>query len=130
MTFDEENMSGCHCVDYYRNQAVQGGNGLPVYSVQQGHGIFSSLFRMAVPLLKTAARVALPKLARSGVRAAKAVATGSNVKRALKRGLASAAEESIKDLARKAINTGKTKRKRQKVGGRRRGNIKKTQDAF
>jgi hypothetical protein len=69
--------------DYYNQQA---GNGLSFYQgsqQQQGHGLggfFRSLFRAAVPLLKSGAKAVGKQVLRSGVDLAQDALQGKNLK--------------------------------------------------
>lgn len=108
--------------DYYVRQV--GGGHLPVFAGgrgQRGHGlgnIFGSLFRSAMPLIKRGA-VALGKRAlKTGVRVARDVVAGGNLKAAVKR----RAKEAGVDLLDGLLNAPAPKKK--KVQQRRRAAIK------
>lgn len=93
--------------DYY---AQQTGNGLEYYrgaSFQRGHGlggIFRSIFRAAVPLLKSGAKAVGKQLFHSGVGLLNDVSRGENVSTAAKR----RAKEAGRQLTEKAATRMKT----------------------
>ena len=80
-----------HCFDcHYQVQKGGGSSHFPIYSgagVQKGYGIgglFSGLAKMAIPMLKTAAKSAGRTLLKSGVQFAGDLAQGKNFKQAAK----------------------------------------------
>lgn len=103
--------------------------GMPMYSMQSGGGLFGSLFRMIVPAIRTAAKVAVPAIKSVAKTAAKdllaaGVTTGlealeghdpaesasRNLKRAAASSLHSVLEPERKK--KKSLNTSKIRRKR------------------
>lgn len=93
--------------DYYSNQA---GNGLPYYkgvSLQRGSGlggIFKSMFRMVLPLLKSGVKTVGKQALRSGVDIANDYMQGKDLKVASKQRV----KEATKILTNKAADKMKT----------------------
>ena len=100
------------CQEYYQNQA---GHGIPVYAMQTGGGLFGSLFRMAIPLLKSVAKKALPRLAKAGAQMATDAIEGRNLGRSAKRNLGQVVTGTLKDYTGKSINRRKKLAKRRKL---------------
>jgi hypothetical protein len=99
------------CYQYYKNQA---GHGIPVYAMQTGGGLFGSLFRMAVPLLKSVAKKALPRLARAGAQIATDALDGKNIGKSAKRNLSRAGINTLRAATGMSINKKKNPAKRRK----------------
>lgn len=80
---------------YYKNQAVQSGHGLDGFHgspYQRGAGLgnfFKSLFRIAVPVLKQAARATANRIGRQALTAAGNIAADVTAGRTLKDTVAS-----------------------------------------
>ena len=93
-----------HCFD---DHYVQKGGGFPVYigaGGQRGHGIggiFSNLAKMAIPLLKRAAKTAGRQILKSGAQFAGDLLEGKNFKTAAKQ----RALEAGKSLGRSALTS-------------------------
>ena len=108
-----------HCYTHHS----QKGGGFPIYvgaGVQRGHGIgglFSGLAKMAMPLLKSAAKTAGKSLLSSGASFAGDVLKGKNIKAAAKKRALQAGKNigkdvfsSVKGMARTAIGQNKKRK--------------------
>lgn len=91
----------------YDTHFVQKGGGFPIYvgsGIQRGHGIggiFAGLAKMAVPLLKSAAKSAGKTLLRTGAQFAGDLIQGKNVKDAAKQ----RAMEAGKSIGRNVLSS-------------------------
>lgn len=106
--------------EYYVNQT---GNGIPYYQgslTQSGYGLgglFRSLFRAAVPMLKSGAKAIGKQLFHSGVNILSDVSRGENLKLATKRRMKEAGRELTDRAAVKMktmIGSGHNKKRKQK----------------
>jgi len=134
-----------HC---YANHQQKGG-GFPIYvgaGVQRGHGIggiFSGLAKMAMPLLKSAAKTAGKSLLSSGAQFAGDVLKGKSIKESAKRRALEAGKNigkdvfsSVKGMARTVVSQNKKRKasstatSQRKAKRRRTSKNKKGSDIF
>lgn len=115
--------------DYYTHQSGAGG-GLSYYSgspYQKGYGIgaiFRSLFRTAVPLLKSGAKAIGKQLMSSGLHTLNDISRGDDVKTAVKRRMKEAGKQltdKASDKLKNMIGSGK----RKKSNNKRKRRVKK-----
>jgi hypothetical protein len=114
---------------YYVNQV---GSGMPVYrgstNLQRGHGlggIFSSLFRSALPLLKQGAKAVGRQALQTGVDIAQDVMSGQSVKSAAKSRLKTAGRNMGTKVLNK-IQKGKVASTTSRKRGKKRSRVKQT----
>ena len=99
------------CNHYYQNQAAYG---MPVYvgaRHQKGNGFFSSLFRMAVPLLKRGAIGLSKHLLKAGTNIVSDVEAGQNFSQAAKRRMTETGEDVLSSLQNQMGGAAKRKKK-------------------
>ena len=113
------------CRQYYRAQML--GHGLPMYSPQLGHGIFSSIFKTVVPFLKS---TVAPRLIRGAASVANDLIRGDSLAGSAKRHGSKFLKSTLTDvLGRQSSRPPPTKvrkkRKRRAIHKNRSGN-----DAF
>lgn len=100
--------------DYYLKQA---GCGLPVYAGsrhQKGHGIFSNLFRFAVPLLKKAGIGLAKHLLNTGSNILGDVSAGEPIKQAAKKRFIETGKNVLSSIGFKQSGSGKRRGKKRK----------------
>ena len=123
----------------YAHHYSQKGGGFPVYvgaGVQRGHGIgglFSGLAKMALPLLKSAAKTAGKSLLSSGAQFAGDLLKGRNIKDAAKRRALQAGKNigndvlsSVRGFGQSAIGQNKKRRSSASAGSQRQAKRRRT----
>jgi hypothetical protein len=110
------------CRHYYENQAAFGLPGYAGSRNQRGHGFFSSLFRMAIPVLKRGAIGLSKHLLKTGANIVSDVEAGANLKDSARQRFGETGQEVLSSIRGQM---GGGKRKRQHPTKKKKANIKR-----